>query len=246
MDPKTCLNCDHPTSGHFCSNCGQSTKAHRITFSETIDDFLSSTFALQGPLMHTIWMLIVRPGKMLHEFLDGKRKAYYKPVSFFVLMTVIYLLVRELINYDPLAGQQYEGMENYPERVRQSQMAARWMVTHINNVMLILVFSIAIVQKALFPRKNNLAEYLSIGFYISGIYTLAGLFMMLIIHYVFRFPGQVQLLFLLFYTFYVVYSFHQKHKFFHILRYILSAIFGLLLYILLGFGLSYFVVVYWK
>lgn len=48
---KSCLNCGTELVGNFCHNCGQSAKVDRLAFLETIQDFFSSSFALEGPLL---------------------------------------------------------------------------------------------------------------------------------------------------------------------------------------------------
>ena len=98
-----CLNCDTALrGGDFCSQCGQKATTGRINFRETLNDFLESTFSLKAPLMRTIKLLILNPGKLFREYIDGRRKTYYRPVAFFLLFTAIYLIIKALIHFDPL------------------------------------------------------------------------------------------------------------------------------------------------
>lgn len=240
---RPCLNCQTPLIDDFCSKCGQKSSVGRITFRETLDGFLSSTFALEGPFLSTIRLLFINPGKLFREFIQGRRKAYYKPVAFFVLLMAIYIITRALIKYDPLEGQ----MENFdqvgvPEKARKFKDASRFMVENINNIMFFLVFSIGLMLKLFFRKKYNLAEYTSIGFFITGIYILIGLPVMLINKYAEVNWNQFQLLLLFIYIFYSVSSLFQRYSFWRIIKYTFVSAFSVILYVILGYGFSLTVV----
>lgn len=239
----TCVNCEAPIAGNFCSHCGQSTSVHRITFRETIKDFFSSTLALEGPLLFTIGSLIKKPGMAFRNFVGGKRKPYYKPVAFFVVLTAIYLIVRSLIDYDPFAGQAQFQNANVHEQARKFIEAGRFMVANINNIMFFLVFAIGVSHKLFFPKKYNLAEYVTIGFFVSGMYVLVGLFHMLFSTYIYFFSPQVNMIILFAYLVYTAASFHQERSFWAVTKYLLIGFIANLLYVFMGYGFSLLVVV---
>jgi hypothetical protein len=238
-----CLNCGHETVGYYCANCGQSTSMHRITFRETINDFFSSTFALEGPLLSTIKLLILNPGKLFREFIGGKRKAYYKPVAFFVVLTAVYLIVRKLIQYDPFYSQPQMSNENVPEKVRPLIEAGKFMFANINNIMFFLVFSIGLSNKLFFYKKYNLAEYVTTGFYISGLYILVGVIQMLVSVYIIYITPQYNMVLLFAYMVYVSISFHQQKSFVAILKYIFMSLLAIILYAILGYSFSLMMVI---
>jgi len=241
-DPSECSNCHAKTTGAYCQQCGQTTSIRRITFRETLGDFFSSTFSLEGPLLSTIRLLIVNPGLLLREFISGKRKKYYKPVSFFVVLTAIYLIIRALIQYDPLDRQLPPMYENTPPEILRVKKAAYYMVANINNIMLFLVFAIGLNHKLFFRKKYNLAEYVTVGFYLAGIYTLFGTLFMLFRAYVSEIPNQVALPFLIIYLFYSAISFHQKKSVWAMIKYLLLGFFSLAIYMILAMGFSYLMV----
>ncbi|MEP5611923.1 MAG: DUF3667 domain-containing protein [Cyclobacteriaceae bacterium] len=242
LDPSECSNCNAKTTEAYCQQCGQSTSVHRITFHETLGDFFSSTFALEGPLLSTIRLLIVNPGLLLREFFVGKRKKYYKPVSFFVVLTAIYLILRALIQYDPLEGQLPPTYENTPPAVLRIKKAAYYMVKNINNIMFFLVFAIGFNHKLFFRKRYNLAEYVTMGFYLAGIYTLFGTLFMLFRVYVYDVPNQVALIVLMGYIFYAAISLHQRKSVGALIKYFLICFLSLVLYTGLGLGFSYLMV----
>lgn len=237
-----CLNCESPLSGNYCQQCGQSAKIKRISFKETIDDFFSSTFALEGPLLFTLKSLIINPGRMYREFIAGRRKTYYKPVAFFIVLTAFYLIVKALIGYDPLEGEFQQADEKVDPRVIKFKAAATYMVTHINNIMLILVFSIGLNLKLFFRKRYNLAEYTMIGFYTTGVYILFASGIMLIDKYFFSTSRTLMFVVLALYIIYSLATLFQPKSFLAYIKYLIAAVLSILLYMTAGFALSYLIV----
>ncbi|MBD80588.1 MAG: hypothetical protein CL840_16860 [Crocinitomicaceae bacterium] len=235
-----CLNCGFEPTGDFCASCGQSSTVSRITIKETWDHFLSSAFSFEGPLLYTIKQLILSPGAVFREFVGGRRKQYYKPVAFFILTSALYIIVRAIIGFNPLEGAIDPKIDQSTNEVmRNIGVASRFMVDNINNIMFFLVFSLALVFKMFYSKRYNLAEYASMGFYITGIYIQVGILFMLFSQFVFRINNGYQLIFLIFYVIYCTRSLIAESSFLSYLKYVLIALFGILLYMIFGFGFSY-------
>ena len=235
----SCLNCGEGLKGNFCSNCGQSSSVSRITIKETVDHFFSSSFSIEGPFRKTVTALIVNPGLLYRGYISGHRKTYYKPVAFFVLATAIYLIIRGIIGYDPLEGQMGELDErSQNELAIHLKRAAQFMVANINNILFLLVITLAAMFKLFYRKRYNYAEYLSIGFYISGMYILLGIITMMVSNFTDLKLNNLQLVILIIYTFYSAFSLFQSAKFGSIVKYICISLFSLILYTLLGFSLS--------
>jgi hypothetical protein len=101
----TCKNCDAPLTGKFCSNCGQKAEIHRITLSHVFHDFLHAfTHADKGFLL-LIKKLITKPGIVAREYIEGKRKKYFNPLSFLVITSTIHALISEEIGYFAAMGE---------------------------------------------------------------------------------------------------------------------------------------------
>lgn len=236
----TCLNCESELTGDFCHKCGQSSKVQRLAFLETIQDFFSSSFALEGPLILTIKMLLVNPGLLFREYVAGKRKKYYRPVAFFVLLTAVYIVVRSLINYDPFENSL--ATTNVPESRKKVVEAGYFMVKNINNILFTLVLSIAIFQKLFFNKRYNFTEYLTMGFFIVGIYNLFGLIVATLSTYLYKISPQINLVILFLLILYSSYSLHQERSFWSMLRYPLVSVLSILGYMVMGYGLSFLIV----
>ena len=151
-----CLNCGNTIKGKYCTQCGQSTSIGRITFKETVSSFLTIAFAFEGQLWLTIRLLITNPGKLFREYIAGKRKAYYKPVAFFILITAAYLILRAWIDFNPLADESVKNdLEDLTAISAKNGEVFRLMSANINNILFLLVFSIAFMLKLFFRKRYN-------------------------------------------------------------------------------------------
>ncbi|MBT8181758.1 MAG: DUF3667 domain-containing protein, partial [Eudoraea sp.] len=154
---KYCRNCGTHVTNKYCENCGQRTSVYKVSFKETIHDFIDAAFSLNAPLFITLKQLIVNPGIVLREYLEGKRKKYYKPVAFFILTTVAYLVIRSAIGFDPFTDTVVE-----VESTQNNQLLTKardFMLFNINKLLFIFVFTLALFSKLFFSKRYTLAEY---------------------------------------------------------------------------------------
>ena len=84
----TCLNCESPVSKNFCSNCGQKTDIHRITFKHFIThDIIHGVWHFEKGIIFTIKQALLRPGISALEYISGKRIRYYN--VFYIILLLI-------------------------------------------------------------------------------------------------------------------------------------------------------------
>lgn len=243
MDQMHCLNCGEALQGEFCSSCGQKNIQSGITFRETISDFLSTNFSIDGPIWSTLKWLIVNPGKLFREFIGGKRKSYYKPIQFFIVTTIVYLAYAELIDYDPLKGefQQTGRSENQKAFLQFGEQAAKLMVKNISNFLFLLAISISFTWKLFGWKKGRVAEYLAIGFYISGIYVLFGILTSTLLNLGVG-NRSMNFIFLIVYSTIAFVSYSGVIGFKNIMKGLFAALLSLILYLISSFSLAYLIV----
>ena len=178
---------------------------------------------------------------LFREYVAGKRKLYYRPVAFFILLTALYIIVRSLINYDSFGGN--PPPTDVPESRKKFTDAAYFMVKNINNILFFLVLSIALFQKVFYPRRFNFTEYLTMGFFMVGIYIMFGMVVALVSTYVFFITPQFNLLILFILLIYNAYSLHRDRWFLGLIKYPLMALLSILGYMAMGYSFSYLIVV---
>lgn len=196
-----CKNCGAVTKDLFCAHCGQRTSVDKITFRETLNDLTNNLLSLRSPLFLTFKTLISNPGIMLREYLDGKRKKYYKPIPFFILCTLLYLFVRWIIDFDEYSEIPI-GRNGNQMDLELFSRARDYMFQNIKSMAFILVFTLAAFTKLLFAKKYTLAEYLAVSFYLNGFYSL---FATLNLFYIKYFDAKIQWLAVVVMSIYFIY-----------------------------------------
>jgi len=94
----TCLNCGTIVADKYCPHCGQKATVNRISWHHLVEEALHFFTHLEHGFLATTGLLITRPGLLSKNYLDGKRKSYHKPISFFLIWITIYLLVYHFVN----------------------------------------------------------------------------------------------------------------------------------------------------
>lgn len=90
-----CLNCktDLGQGQQFCSACGQKSNTHRLSLAHFLHEgFHAMTHADKG-IFHLLKCLTIRPGSTAREYLSGRRKAYFNPFTFFLLIMGVFVFL---------------------------------------------------------------------------------------------------------------------------------------------------------
>jgi hypothetical protein len=88
-----CLNCGEPLAGAFCSACGQRDIPPYPSVRELAGEALSEFSGWDGRLTSTVRALILHPGMLTHEFLEGRRARYISPLRLYLTVSLIYFLL---------------------------------------------------------------------------------------------------------------------------------------------------------
>lgn len=88
-----CKNCGNHFSGKYCNLCGE--KVYKETdrkISHLFEEVFHFITHFEGTLFTTLRTIFKTPGKLSTDYCNGIRKKYFKPLSLFLLLVVIYLL----------------------------------------------------------------------------------------------------------------------------------------------------------
>jgi hypothetical protein len=88
-----CLNCGEPLGGDFCSSCGQRDIPAYPSTRELAIDAISEFSGWDGRLAATFRALVLRPGLLTLEFLEGRRVRYISPLRLYLTTSVVYFLL---------------------------------------------------------------------------------------------------------------------------------------------------------
>lgn len=88
-----CLNCGTKFQGNFCPECGQSAETERFTMRFIIENLLAAFLSKDGGIWFTLKNLFTRPGAMIVEILNGKRRKYFSPFPMLFCTLTFYVLI---------------------------------------------------------------------------------------------------------------------------------------------------------
>jgi hypothetical protein len=88
-----CLNCNAQLGGEFCGSCGQRDIPPYPSVRELAIDAALEFSGWDGRLASTLRALILRPGMLTHEFLEGRRARYISPVRLYLMASLAYFVL---------------------------------------------------------------------------------------------------------------------------------------------------------
>lgn len=88
-----CLNCGTDFEGKFCPECGQSAETGRFTLRFILGNLVAAVLGRDGGVAYSLKNLFSRPGKMIVEILNGKRRKYVSPFPMLFLALTVYILI---------------------------------------------------------------------------------------------------------------------------------------------------------
>lgn len=167
----TCLNCNAEVNGQFCSNCGQSSKTHRINLHYLGHDIQHGLLHFDKGILFTSKELFTRPGNSIREFLDGKRVSHFKPISLVIILAGLYSLLSHFFhlnlfsNYYELRG----GGEGFNEFKSSVDKLSEWLSQHYSVLALIQIPLFSIGTYLMFKKEGlNFIEHLVLNCFIAG------------------------------------------------------------------------------
>jgi hypothetical protein len=88
-----CLNCGAYLRGQYCAVCGQRARSRLISLWELVTDAFGDLFELDSRLWQTVVPLLVRPGRLTHDYLQGRRARYMPPFRMYLVLSVLFFVV---------------------------------------------------------------------------------------------------------------------------------------------------------
>ena len=88
-----CACCGTEYVGNFCPRCGQSASVRRFSLKQAFDLFLDVWDVNNRSVFRTMRDMLLRPGYMIRDYLNGMQAGYFSPFKMFFLLATLSLLV---------------------------------------------------------------------------------------------------------------------------------------------------------
>ena len=165
-ETRHCNNCGHDFIGNFCPICSQKAGAGRIGWRSVHQGIMDIWGLGTRSLLYSIWQLLLRPGHIISDYIDGKRQVSFPPVKMLFIVAVIYSMVYYWF-FPTVLGISLEG------EVTKEQMAMmgdlnNWLKANYSWFALIMAMLAVVPTWIMFrfsPRHTN--HTLPEGFFIQ-------------------------------------------------------------------------------
>jgi hypothetical protein len=155
-----CLNCHASIGGtaRFCARCGQRCDTTRLSFGDVARDLMHSFVNVErGPLTFA-WALLIRPGGVAREYVEGKRRRHYGP---FATLAVLVGLTALLVNLSGFQMLRHDGLPSTPTAILER---------HFNLLLLLQLPILAIVCAMVFrAARLTLPEHMVLAAYALSV-----------------------------------------------------------------------------
>lgn len=181
-----CANCGTSflPKQNFCSYCGQTAHTHRLNMPHLLHEAVHFFTHADKGIFYLIRQLAVRPGIVAREYVLGKRKKYFSPLNFFLIVVGLFLFVQTTLK--PMQGSNMtalkESVRKIPDQVvrerrlaklERAEAATAFMARYSNYVNMAVTPLIALVFFLFFYRSGyNYTEHLVANLYITGFNAL--------------------------------------------------------------------------
>lgn len=186
-DMGKCANCARVMDGpeqKFCPACGQPTPAHRIDWHFLGHELEHSVLHMDRGILYTLKRLMLRPGHLIRDYIEGRRAGVVKPVLLIMMTGAVATLVAHYalggdvlgssFNQGMQAGASYQGgmdarqAEAVAAMTKVYAVAKDWINRHLTLITLLLLPVQAAAFKLAFRRfrQVNYPEWLVINSFL--------------------------------------------------------------------------------
>ena len=121
----TCKNCGHRFELAYCNNCGQKASVKRIQMKWLLYELPHAVWHIEKGFLYNVVQLFKRPGYAIVDYVEGKRKNFFHPISYLLILLAAMYLVTHYLKlhwYDSVKdASMSEGVATYWKEYDKSQ-----------------------------------------------------------------------------------------------------------------------------
>ena len=174
-----CLNCGAEFEGKFCPECGQSAETGRFTIRFIIENLQAALIGKDGGIWFTFKNMFTRPGSMIVEILNGKRKKYFSPFPLLFFTLTMFILIysytgsREYISKSKSIVEQTK-VEKDETKYQAENTVYQALVFYNNHYTACYLLSLPLITTAAWISfgKRNRKRYYWAEYVVAIVYTM--------------------------------------------------------------------------
>lgn len=153
-----CKNCNHHLHGKYCSNCSQKAGVGRLKVGNVLHELWHNFTHTDSSAFGLLIALFKNLGKVAREYIEGKRKKYFNPYTFFLVTTALLIYVSSLVfKYE---DRLYQYNNEYGQYVNKKYNLI---------VLLSLPFLAGLLRGLFFKKGYNYAEWFVFFIFSFGL-----------------------------------------------------------------------------
>jgi hypothetical protein len=206
-----CKNCGSEVAENYCPKCGQKADTHRFSVKHILHDFFHSFTHVDSGILFLIKELFIRPGTVIREYIEGKRKKYFNPFQYLILSIAAVVFVTVKFDLGTLLMGNLQ-MSGKGVAVFQQQFT-KFMYQYFNIFQFITIPVLSLYSYIFFKRSGyNYAENLVLNTFLSSQRHL-GFLLFAPVFYFFREQApNINRVFLLLWTAYTIWAYIGFYK----------------------------------
>lgn len=89
-DSPFCHNCGIRLTGPFCAACGQKALPLAVTLHDFFHELIHETLHVDGRIVQTVRRLMLSPGFLTREYLQGRRARWLSPIRMYLIFSIAF------------------------------------------------------------------------------------------------------------------------------------------------------------
>lgn len=166
-----CKNCGTVVTEIYCPKCGQHSRVGKLNFSNFVQEVSETIFQVDRGFFKTVMDLFWRPGYAIRDYLQGKRKEYYRPLSYALALSTLYFVLTRLLDLETFLGQAISGFNaGYDDSVKGDfKFDVNLIIDNYAIISLLLIPFYAFSMFIAFKGKGyNYLEHIAIRSFVVG------------------------------------------------------------------------------
>lgn len=166
-----CISCSYKHNEKFCPNCGEKTGVPKITFSSTVETTFATITNMDKGFLYNLKNLTLKPKETIEEYLKGKRKGIFNPISFLLISVSLYLIVESYFNQKSFTDENDIKLIRDRISYKIASQGAGFIVSYFKYFWALTIIPLSIISKLVY-KKYNYLEHITINAFIIGQITL--------------------------------------------------------------------------
>lgn len=211
-ETSACKNCGTLLTGNFCHSCGQKSDIHRITLKHLLHEFFHALTHADKGILFLAKEMVYRPGYVAKEYIEGKRKKYFNPLSFLVIVSAVFAIVSMNSRYFEAMGSSNRDYSRMPEQYALYMTESMDIIVHHGKLisLIVMVPVLTFLSWIFFRKRNhNFAENLVLQSLIIGQIHLAMVVVFIPAYLLFGHPNLNNTIFQITFLFYMTIAYQQ-------------------------------------